>query len=134
MIVFKNFASKEFIEQYIPAIMYRKAIQLTNEPRVKVMNEYLKENYKITILDVIRQVSRKFEINYNDDSTILKLNNNTLEEKSQVKLSALVRLINDGNTEVKGTRILSKVKEYIHDNIQVIYSTYLYGKEREDVS
>lgn len=136
MIEFKNIADKYFLEWYLPAIMYKKALQLANDVRAKRMDEYLKETLKISLRDVINQVATSFEVNYEDNKTVLKLNNSILEKKSQEKLSALVRLINDGNTEVKGTKILDNLKKYIHDNVQVIYSSYIYhnGKEKEDVS
>lgn len=125
MIYFKAVVNSEFMQDYIPSLMRAKAKQMAQESEMKPMNDYLVETYKITIDDVINQVYENYETNLSDDLVIFKLNASLLERKSQQRLSALVRLIDYGNRDVDGVKLLPKLMQYINENIRAMYSVYL---------
>ena len=132
MILFKFIVDQEFMETYVPELMKMKALQLADGADMQNMNNYLLENYNIKVKDIVNQVYEHYEMNSVADTLILRINSNLVERRSQENLSALVRLVEYGNRDVAGTKLLARLKEYIHDNIKEIYSVYLYNNQEND--
>ncbi len=128
MLVMKNIEDDYFVKKYIPTLMINRAVSLLNDKRVKLMDDYLKENYKVGIKEVLEQIINNYEINFIDGNVVFRLNNNTLETNSQIKLASLVRLIDDGTVDIKGTKVLTKVKNFIRDNARDICLAYFNRK------
>lgn len=129
-IYLKDIISENFIK-IIPQFIIRRVLEQISKNNYVAMQEYLKENYKVSIEDVVRELALKgFSYSKVKDLYIVRLNDNIKEEKSQEKLSTLIRLIDYGNLEIKGVHLINNSIEYIKDNILNIYRIYQMKGER----
>ena len=123
-ILLKDIVNDNFI-RLIPKIIINKVVSLIVDNKYSAMQEYLKENYDITLEDIITQLATKgFSYSKVKDLYIIRINDNIKEEKSQEKLSTLVRLIDYGNREVRGINLINSSLEYIKNNLLNIYRYY----------
>ena len=129
-IYLKDIVNENFV-RIIPQFIIRRVLEQIDKNHYIAMQEYLKENYKVSIEDVIKELAlRGFSYSKVKDLYIVRLNDNIKEEKSQQKLSTLVRLIDYGNLEIKGVHLINNSIEYIKDNILNIYRIYQMKGER----
>ena len=123
-IILKDIVNDNFI-RLIPKIIINKVVSLIVDNKYSAMQEYLKENYDITLEDIITQLATKgFSYSKVKDLYIIRINDNIKEEKSQEKLSTLVRLIDYGNRDVRGINLINASLEYIKNNLLNIYRYY----------
>ena len=129
-IYLKDIVNENFV-RIIPQFIIRRVLEQIDKNHYIAMQEYLKENYKVSIEDVIKELAlRGFSYSKVKDLYIVRLNDNIKEEKSQQKLSTLIRLIDYGNLEIKGVHLINNSIEYIKDNILNIYRIYQMKGER----
>ena len=95
------------------------------------MDTYLQETYNTSLKNIIQQVYENFETNTVDNLVVFKIKSHLLEKRSQQDLSALIRLIDYGNTNIKGVKFTQKLVQYINDNIKEMYSIYLKHNQKE---
>ena len=124
LIYCKDIVDENFIRT-IPKFIIKRIMDLIHENYYKVMQDYLKDNFNVTLEEVIIQLARKgFSYSKVKDLLIIRINDNIKEEKSQEKLSMLVRLIDYGNREIRGINLINSSIDYIRANILNIYRIY----------
>jgi len=124
LIYCKDIVDEKFIRT-IPKFIIKRIMDLIHENYYKVMQDYLKDNFNVTLEEVIIQLARKgFSYSKVKDLLIIRINDNIKEEKSQEKLSMLVRLIDYGNREIRGINLINSSIDYIRANILNIYRIY----------
>lgn len=121
LIYCKDIVDEKFI-RIIPKFIIKRIMDLIHENYYKVMQDYLKDNFDVTLEEVIVQLASKgFSYSKVKDLLIIRINDNIKEEKSQEKLSMLVRLIDYGNREIRGINLINSSIDYIRENILNIY-------------
>ena len=124
IIYLKDIVNENFI-RLIPKFIIRRILDLISKNKYVAMQEYLKENYEISIEDVVSQLMKKgFSYSKVKDLYIVRIDDNIKENKSQEKLSSLIRLIDYGNLDIRGVNLIKSSIEYIKDNILNIYRIY----------
>ena len=124
MLIFSQNVPKHFIYEFLPDFIYSVVLEKADKNRFKVMDEYLKSininystlgliNYALDNLDV-KEVNGTYQI---EVSNIIKINEYTLNQ--------LIRLIDYGNTEVKGVNAVSAACDYINKHKEVVINDYL---------
>ena len=129
-IFLKDIVDEEFI-LLIPQFIIKRVREKLNKNKYQAMQEYLQENYDVSIDDIITQLAIKgFSYSKVKDLLIVRIDDNIKEEKSQEKLSMFVRLINYGNLQIRGTHLIEDTINYIKSNILNIYRFYQMRKGR----
>jgi len=124
IIYLKDIVSENFI-RIIPQFIIKRAFEQIEDKKYVAMQEYLKDNYKLSIEDVISQLATKgFSYSKVKDLYIIRVNDNIKETKSQEKLSTLIRLIDYGNLDIRGVHLIDSTLNYIKSNILNIYRIY----------
>ena len=100
----------------------------------KRMADYIKENYKIDLSSVLSQIADNYSIGVYNNMYELEPNTNIKEKESNTQMSVLIRLIDKGNRDIKGTNAFTDAERFIENHIREIYTSYMYRKERENVS
>ena len=114
--------SRDFIEDYLIQLLYMKIRHILESKNTSRLDEFLYEKYGLNVATIIEQI--KFSINKYNDTWEISVNNNIVEEKSQEKLIALVKLIEYGNIYIKGLQIINEAFRYVNVHIKEIYKLY----------
>lgn len=114
---------KDFIENYIPFVILSRIKSVAKKKNLNHINEFLKRNYSITVDDVLNAI--EFSINKYSKVYSIIINNNIIEQKSKEKVISLVKLIEYGNLEVKGTNLINSSFLYIKNHLNEIYMSYI---------
>ena len=123
-IYLKDIVNENFV-RIIPKFIIKRVLDLINKNNYVAMQDYLKENYKLSIEDIIKELAIKgFSYSKVKDLYVVRINDNIKEEKSQEKLSTLIRLIDYGNLDIRGVNLINTTLNYIKDNILNIYRVY----------
>lgn len=121
IIYLKDIVDEKFI-RIIPKFIINRMMSLISKNNYKVMQDYLKDNFDLSLEEIVTQIALKgFSYSKVKDLLIIRINDNIKEEKSQEKLSTLIRLIDYGNREVRGINLINSSIEYIRENILNIY-------------
>lgn len=123
-IYIKDIVSEDFVK-LIPSFILRRIYDLIAKNKYVAMQEYLEDNYNISIENIVNELMIKgFNYNKVKNLYILRVDENVKESKSQEKLSTLIRLVDYGNMEVRGINLIHSSIEYIKNNILNIYRIY----------
>ena len=121
IIYLKDIVDEKFI-RIIPKFIINRMMSLISKNNYRVMQDYLKDNFDLSLEEIVTQIALKgFSYSKVKDLLIIRINDNIKEEKSQEKLSTLIRLIDYGNREVRGINLINSSIEYIRENILNIY-------------
>lgn len=97
------------------------------------MNKYLQDNFKLSIDTVVDTLLKKgFNFNKVKHTYTITINYAIREPMTGLKIDSLVRLIDFGNTEIKGIHLIDTAIDYISNNILNIYRLYQNRLEIED--
>ena len=124
MITFSNNVSKKFVYEFIPDLIYSLIVHNVDEHKFDAMDEYLKTNIGIDYSTIglirfaldnleIKEVNGTYQI---EVSNVIKINDYTLHQ--------LMRLIDYGNNEVKGTRVFRDACNYIEGHKAMVIDDY----------
>ena len=122
MIIYCRDICDEGFIKVIPQFIIRRVLDLIDKNQYVAMQDYLKDNYNMSIEDVIKELSLKgFSYSKVKDLYIVKINDNIKSSKCQEKLSTLIRLIDYGNRDVRGVNLINSSIDYIKRNLLNIY-------------
>ncbi len=124
----KNVVDRKFVGSYLPKLIYIKTKELSKNKRCKEMDNYLKNNLDITLRDAIKEICDNYTIKEVNDIYVLEPNGN-LSYKGQ-RLDMLMRLIDIGNTEIKGTGIFTNACKFLNEHEKLIYFDYMQKGEK----
>lgn len=124
MLMFPNIVPPRFIYEYLPTFIYNSIVYNNDTHKFDAMDEYLKElginQSTVSLIKLalnnlkVREVNGEYIIKFD---TIQKINGYTLEQ--------LMRLIDSGNTEVKGTNVFENIIKYINSHRGTIIEDYM---------
>ena len=124
MLIFSQNVPPKFIYEFLPDFMYSIMLEGVDKHLFDRMDEYLKSigidystlgliEYALDNLEV-REVGGTYQVGI---SNILKVGQYTLDQ--------LIRLVDYGNTEVKGIGVVKNAFDYIEKHKEVVISDYL---------
>lgn len=93
-----------------------------NDPLLKKWDKYLSK-YNITLNQLLVKILNTMTFTTNKGKFIIMVNG--VDKIDGVEIDSLARLLNDGNTEIRGTKIISKGFSYLDKNIRQILLSYL---------
>ena len=87
------------------------------------MNKYLSDNYQIDIVMLLNAVANNTLITTQGEDYKLTVNENVVIVKNYT-LGLLMRLVDYGNTDVRGLNIFNKAEKYIQERLQSIFTIH----------
>lgn len=87
------------------------------------MNKYLSDNYQIDVMMLLNAVANNTLITTQGEDYKLTVNENVIVVKNYT-LGLLMRLVDYGNTEIRGLNIFNKAEKYIQERLQSIFTIH----------
>lgn len=116
-------------------LMYLRSNLFTNRVKklqIEHMNDYLTKNYNVDLELLFRLIADNTYIGTQGDNYKLTINDNVIVNKNNT-LGMLMRLVDYGNTEIRGLHIFNKVEKFIQERIQAIFTIHtLKNMKKED--
>lgn len=119
--------SEDFIKNKVPKILKNILLNRCNKYTHINMKQYLEDNYKLDIKEIILAVCNNIVVSRVGSDYILALNSKS--KKNDVSLDSLTRLVDYGNREVRGCELFDSGVRYLKSRINVIYYYSLVQKE-----
>lgn len=119
----------EFIYKFIPK-MYNIYLH-NNLIKSNKINNYLLHNYNISIEYLIQEVANNLLITKINNSYVIEINKNIVDIKTNLNLLILVKLVDFGNSDIKGINLFFKTLKQLKENFRYLYQIYKINKERE---
>lgn len=126
--IIKNYTKgvdDNFVTNCIPQVIANRMFEVCVNKDTSRMDEYLKKMYGITTLDVIKKASQNIDTNWYGQNCQIGIDVNVYESKSGQRLESLMKLIDTGNTDVKGLGIFRESLMFIKKYINSIHKMYL---------
>lgn len=116
-------------------LMYLRSNLFTNRVKklqIEHMNDYLTKNYNVDLELLFRLIADNTYIGTQGDNYKLTINDNVIVNKNNT-LGMLMRLVDYGNTEIRGLHIFNKVEKFIQERLQAIFTIHtLKNMKKED--
>lgn len=119
----KNFLEttlKECYLGYLRTVLFNDKF---NKDAVALMNKYLTDNYNIDLHMLFKAVVDNIQITTQGDNYKLTLNEFNIITKN-CSLGMLMRLVDYGNTEIRGLHLFDKVEKYIQKRLNAIFTLH----------
>lgn len=121
--VSKKIASYDFLQNNIKSVFKIPLNNYLNTLYIKNINDYLKKNYNLTLNDIYKLILKNLYISEQKDKNIIFIEDNI--KIKDYRLKEILSLIEYGNREVKGIRLLSRVFDYLKRNLYYIHMYYV---------
>lgn len=121
--VSKKIASYDFLKNNIKSVFKIPLNNYLNTLYIKNINDYLKKNYNLTLNDIYKLILKNLYISEQKDKNIIFIEDNI--KIKDYRLKEILSLIEYGNREVKGIRLLSRVFDYLKRNLYYIHMYYV---------
>lgn len=117
---------KRFVYSYLPKFIYRKALGELNNSTIANINKYLKDVLKInySLKDILSECIKYIYLSEFGENYIIDLGNMNRFKDTDYRTIDLLRLIEFGNIELKGTYLITKVYNFIREHCDYIYNYY----------
>ena len=125
--VYNETAPYDFVKSKIKELFNLALNDILKNNDTENINNYLKENYKISLLTVLNSIKNNLlVIKQNNKSIIIiednyKLNNHLLKE--------FIGLLNYGNMKVKGLNLINKSFNFLKSKLYYLHFYYLLNKD-----
>lgn len=125
-IVLYDIDDKNFSLSYIPRMLLSFACSELNE-RANVFEDYLRNELNIDepLTIILKKIFSNMNLSVNGKYFTLKISNTAVFDGYNV--STLARLIEYGNTEVAGLKIISKAANQVQKRIGNLYTAQIIG-------
>lgn len=129
MELISNIGNEDFNNNILPSLVYRALCTNYNlcvrDKRLIPMNEYLVKNYDITIKELLDAINGNIVANNRGNQCVIFINSNVLVKDKQ--LGGLLRLVDNGNLEIKGVHLFDSSFNYVGNRIDTFYNYYKIG-------
>lgn len=129
MKIYSDIKSEEFNYEIVPYLIIKVITKIYNvsvyKGICKNMDNYLKENYKLTIKEIIGHLRECIKVSKENNKYLIQIDPNKIIKGYRVEL--LLRLIDYGNSSVKGINLIKRAEEYIKPKLGVFYMFYKKG-------
>lgn len=123
-----NDISKEFLLTTLKEcyLMYLQSELFNNKIKkqsLELMNKYLIDNYKIDLKKLFKSIIENILVTTQGDDYKLTVNDHAIIIKNYT-LGMLMRLVDYGNTDIKGLHVFDKVEKYIQSRLDAIFTIH----------
>ena len=118
----KESFSKEFITSKLTNFIKNRALAAIDSKAYIEINKYLRINYSKSLNEIVKIWAYNLECSRVGDYWKLELSSTA--KIKDTPLNNIVRLIDDGNRQVKGLNFFNKQLDYINKNKYIIYRYY----------
>ena len=128
IIYLKNFTKgldDNFVSNYIPYLISKKLKGVWASKNTDKIDDYLNKMYGIDSRYVVDLVSENVETSWYGTTCQIGINTNIYDDKSNQRIESLMKLIDSGNTDVKGLNIFRETLMYINTYINQAYKLYI---------
>ena len=104
-----------------------KQLLLSSNIEFGAYNNYFAKEFTsdITAQNILIAAGLNLDVKNYGDIIIIKINENVMFNNSQIRLIDLCKLLNNGTLEIRGTNVFSDTFDYIANNMDQIYLTYI---------
>lgn len=106
---------EDFVYHYIPKVLIKFFLQKM-KPNVKTIDEFLLSNYKINHIQLINLISKSIVIRKYGNLYIITIGNDYVSE--------IMRVIDYGNSNIKGLNIFNYCSKRVQDKVMSLYTKY----------
>ena len=94
-----------------------------NKEAVALMNDYLTKNYNIDFNILFNLITNNLHVTTQGDNYKLSVNEEVIVNRNY-RLGMLMRLVDYGNSEIKGLHLFNKVEKYIQRRLHAIFTIH----------
>ena len=134
-ILVSNNATEEFVlktvKEYLITYYHLLFKNKNDTVRIEHFNKYLKENYKVSISDILESVDKNIVLSIQGDN--YKLSVNEVVTIGGRTLGMFMRLIDYGNSDIRGMHLFDKAEKFIQKKLQSLLTIHtLKNLKKED--
>lgn len=122
---YKRGIDDNFVLNYIPKTIAIRMFEVCDKKDTSRMDDYLTKMYGITTKDVIKDVASHIDTNWYGDLCEIGIDTNAYNIKSNQRIESLMKLVDNGNSDVKGLGIFRESLMFIKQYINLMYKSYL---------
>ena len=97
-----------FIKRFLPELFISRLYSKSNNRQYKRIFDYISTNYKISKKDIFESLKNNL-IFSNYGANVIITSNDNIRLNRDIRLSAILSLIDYGNLEIKGTNLINDV-------------------------
>ena len=104
----KSSRGNKFIKRFLPELFISRLYSKSKNKQYKRIFDYISNNYKISKKDIFETLKNNLIFSNYGDNIVITSNDNVRLNKD-IRLSAILSLIDYGNLEVKGTNLINDI-------------------------
>lgn len=129
MKLISNIKNEYFNGVILPTLVYKVMCSEYNHfienKRIVGMNDYLLDEYKITVKDILDEIKGNILVSKSGDKYNVFVDNNI--KMGELFVDNLMRLVDNGNMEIKGLHLFDTAFKYVEKRIDIFYNYYMKG-------
>ena len=122
---FKRGINDNFAINFIPSLLAIRMNEIYRTKNTKRMDAYLKQMYGIDTRYIIAFASHHIKTSWFGNICQIGIDINIYEPRSEQKIESLIKLIDSGNTDVKGLNIFREALMYINAYLNQAFKMYV---------
>lgn len=126
---YKKGIDDNFVKSFIPNIISIRMRGVCLSKNTQAMDDYLNKMYGLTTMEVVDEVAHNIDTSWYGNNCQIGIDTNAYDGKSNQRLESLMKLIDTGNTDVRGLGIFRESLMYINHYINEAYKLYLRKNE-----
>lgn len=129
----KSSRGNNFIRRFLPELFISRLYSKSKNKQYKRIFDYISNNYKISKKDIFETLKNNL-IFSNYGANIVITSNDNIRLNKDIRLSAILSLIDYGNLEVKGTNLINDIIDWLNNKIDHVYILYLATQKKKEKS
>ena len=126
MLVFPNTVPSDFVYKFLPKFIYNMIATSVNVHKFDAMDDYMKKlGINHSTVDLIKFSLDNLEIK--EVNGVYMIQVSTKIKIKDYTLNQLMRLVDSGNLEVKGTNVMTDASNYINSHRGTVLEAYMGG-------
>lgn len=123
MLVFSQIVPEDFLRKFLPDYILTEVLAGMDINRFAMMDEYFDSiGVNMTTKEIIEYALKNMDVKEVNDSYVVDFSN--ILQIDGYPVRQLVNIIDYGNTEVRGTRAISDIEEYIRSHRSMLMNLY----------
>ena len=114
-----------FILEFLPQVISRRMLEACASRNTSTMDGYLKSLCGMSTVDVVREASQHICATWCGGDCRIGVDPSAYSQKGRARVESLMKLVDTGNTDVKGLGILAEALMHARYYINGIYNLYL---------
>lgn len=118
---------EQFASVFIPRLVNKYVNNLYLKEITKKMDSYLNLNYGVSLNEILHSFLANMSVYKSGGIFILEANKNEYMPNTSIKYEMFIRLIDNGNLEVKGLHLVDTTYNYFKNHMYFLYEMYAKG-------